>query len=142
MKRISLCFCIMAVFFAAIGFTGCKQATENSNSGSSVDTSLWPRVYYSENITGSWEGTLITVIYQTGNKSESNMVLDVGNNIDGIGVTLTVNGGVEGLYTMSEFDLILQEEGMIIRRSPDGTKLQYMYIGTSGSDEAILTKRY
>lgn len=139
MKRISLCFCIMAVFFAAIGFTGCKQATENSNSGSSVDTSLWPRVYEPRRIVGVWRGTLTQLIYETGEKTEYSTVLDIYDRGNDLEITMTADGRIVITGNESEFSSAMESD-IVIRLSPDGNSIYYGDIGSGGSIEGILKK--
>lgn len=139
MKRISLCFCIMTVFFAAIGFSGCKQATENSNSGSSVDTSLWPRVYDPDRIVGGWKGILTETNYDTGEKVEYDAVLEVYNYGSDSDVTLTGNGFIFSTGSFYDFSNALNGD-LIIRLSPDGNSIYFGEIGSGGSMEGILRK--
>lgn len=139
MKRISLCFCIMAVFFAAIGFSGCKQATENSNPGSSVDTTLWPRVYEPRRIVGVWRGTLTQLIYETGEKTEYSTVLDIYDRGNDLEITMTADGRIVITGNESEFSSAMESD-IVIRLSPDGNSIYYGDIGSGGSIEGILKK--
>ena len=139
MKRISLCFCIMAVFFAAIGFSGCKQATENSNPGSSVDTSLWPRVYEPRRIVGVWRGTLTQLIYETGEKTEYSTVLDIYDRGNDLEITMTADGRIMNTGNESEFSSAMESD-IVIRLSPDGNSIYYGMIASAGSIEGILKK--